>query len=315
MLSPIFSPHSMKILKTLNDFDSPLSSIALTIGNFDGVHLGHQAILKRLKRAASCTILFTFSNHPSEVLRKESISYLNTLSHRLALFEKMGVDYVILTPFTAEFAKQSAKEFLITLKRAISFSYLILGHDSRIGHDRNPNLVPLTKELNFHLEYLEPIQIEGKAISSSDIRRLVQKGELGEASKLLGRPYSLYASVETGFGKGSLLGFPTANLPVKGLALPPLGVYAVQVIIDNKAFPAVANLGYAPTLHEARSICLEVHLIDTDQQLYGKQLEVIFLKYIRPEIKFENLTSLKEQIHNDILHAKALFTTSSNTFP
>lgn len=306
MLPRIFSPHPMKILKTINDFDSPLSSIGLTIGNFDGVHLGHQAILKRLKEVASCTVLFTFSNHPSEALRKESTSYLTTLAHRLALFETMGIEYVILTPFTTEFAKQSAKEFLITLKKSIPFSSLILGHDARIGHDRNPHLQQLAQELNFNLEYLEPIQREGKVISSSDIRRLVQKGELVEASKLLGRPYSLYASVEMGFGKGAPLGFPTANLPVKGLALPPLGVYAVKVIIEGKTFPAVANLGYAPTLHEGRPPCLEVHLIDTQQQLYGKQLEVIFLKYLRSEKKFDNLTALKEQIHNDILLTKTL---------
>ncbi|MFC2049050.1 riboflavin biosynthesis protein RibF [Chlamydiota bacterium] len=279
--------------------------LALSIGNFDGIHLGHQAILKRLKELAPQIAVFTFTNHPAEVLRGASISRLTTLAHRLALLEKWGVDHVILATFTHAFAEQSAETFLRALKMQIPFSHLILGHDAAIGHDRRRDLQSLSKPLAFALEYLEPVTLNSQIVSSSAIRKHILAGELKQASALLGRPYSIFATVEPGQGKGREIGFHTANLPVNGLALPPLGVYAVEVHLGNERLPAVANLGHAPTLHTDRPAYLEVHLINDQRDLYGKQLDVVFLKYIRPEKQFANRAELQAQIAQDILSATA----------
>jgi riboflavin kinase / FMN adenylyltransferase len=296
----------MKVINHFKQFSTSEAFIALTIGNFDGVHLGHQALFKRLKQAAPHASVITFSNHPEEVLRKTSIPHLTTLAHRLALFEKMGIDDTILIPFSEEFSKQTARGFLTQLKLAIPFTYLILGHDAVIGHDRKHDLYDLCEELSFTLEYLEPVHINGTIISSSAIRKCIHAGQLADASLLLGRPYSIFATVQHGQGKGRSLGFHTANLPVEELALPPLGVWAVNVKISHETLPAVANLGHAPTLHKDRPLCLEVHLIDDFRDLYGKELEVFFLKYLRPEKHFESLEALKTQIGQDILRAKEI---------
>ncbi len=280
--------------------------IALTIGNFDGVHLGHQAVLKRLKASASQTVVFTFSNHPAEVLHNAQILRLTTLAHRLALLEQIGIDHVIIVPFTQEFASQSAEAFLATLKKHFPFTHLILGHDSVIGHDRKRDLQQLCGPLAFSLEYLPSITHQNQVVSSSAIRRHIQAGELAQAGSLLGRPYSIVAIVQPGHGRGKEIGFHTANLPVEGLALPPFGVYAVQVNLDGKLLPAVANLGHAPTIHTARPPCLEVHLINEQRDLYGQQLEVIFQKFIRPEKRFDTFLELQAQIREDIGAASGL---------
>ncbi len=199
---------------------------------------------------------------------------------------------------------QSARDFLMLLKQKIPFSHLILGHDAMIGHDRKKDLREYCSQLAFTLEYLEPVYIDGytdgKIVSSSAIRKSIQTGKLREASAFLGRPYSIFATVEPGEKKGRALGFHTANLPVEELALPPFGVYATRVLLDNQVFPAVANLGYAPTLHKDRPPCLEVHLLDDQRDLYEKSLEVLFIKFLRPEKRFASISDLKAQIQQDI---------------
>lgn len=297
----------MKITRDLLNFGATTTPIALTIGYFDGIHLGHQALLTRLKELAPYTVVFTFENHPSNVLHNTQPSHLTTLSHRLSILEKMGIDHTILNTFTPEFAKQKSKDFLYQLKEAVPFSFLVLGHDAIIGSDRQANLYELSEELGFTVEYLKPVQLNGKIISSSEIRKYILEGHLSEAGQLLGRPYSIYANVQHGAGIGGALGFHTANLPVEDLALPPLGVYAVKVKIGDALLPAVANLGHAPTLHQNRPPCLEVHLINDNRNLYGVELEVLFLKYLRPEKRFSNVEELKIQIQKDIDAAKHYF--------
>ena len=291
----------MRIHKQFKEFALRSSSLALTIGIFDGVHLGHQALLKRLKQVAPQTAVITFSNHPTEVLRDTGVTYLTTLSHRLALFERLGIDDTLLIPFSKEFSEQIAENFLITVQQSIPFTHLILGHDALIGHDRQNDLRDVARKLGFSLEYLKPVHVEGHLVSSSEIRQHIRAGNLEAASRLLGRPYSIYATVVRGQGKGGLLGFHTANLPVETLALPPLGVYAALVKIKDETYSAVANLGHAPTLHQDRPTCLEVHLIDTHKELYDQHIEVLFLKYLRPEKRFPSPEALKLQIAEDIL--------------
>lgn len=273
---------------------------SLTIGNFDGVHLGHRAILDRAQERGGSVVVYTFSNHPAEVLRSLSIPKLSTLPHRMKLLKEAGVETTYLTPFTLPFSRQTAREFLTDLHRSTPFSHLVLGYDAVIGCDRVSDLAPLGKELGFSVEYLDPAKIDGQIVSSSTIRAAIQNGELEWASRLLGRPYSILATVEQGAGKGGVLGFPTANLAVQELALPPFGVYAVEALFEGEYFPAIANLGKAPTLHQDRPPLLEVHLIGREQHLYGKELEVVFRRFLRPERKFENVQDLKEQIRCDL---------------
>lgn len=297
----------MKLFSNLNEIPASTNSLAITLGNFDGVHLGHQALIKRLKEVGSRALVITFSNHPNEILHKAPITYLTTLPHRLALLQRLGVEELLLMPFTELFAKQTAKEFLLSLKSSLSFNALVLGHDARIGSDRNKDLSNLSRELSFTLEYLSPVRVQQKIVSSSEIRKCIQRGNLEETRELLGRPYSIFASVQHGQGKGEALGFQTANLPVEDLTLPPFGVYAVKVAFQQTVYPAVANLGYAPTLHQNRPACLEVHLIDTRLNLYDQEIEVYFHHFIRAERRFNNSVELKAQIENDVAFAKSYF--------
>lgn len=302
----------MKIFNSLETFVLPSElnsseTIALTIGNFDGIHLGHSAVLNRLKEKAVYPIVFTFSNHPSEILRKEPISRLTTLSHKLSLLQATGVAATILIPFTEDFSKQSAYSFLRFLKEKIPFTRLILGHDAKIGHDRKQNLQEDCEKLNIQLEYISPVRIENEIISSSKIRNAILHGDLKRASSYLGRPYSISSTVQAGEKKGEKIGFHTANLTVDELTLPPFGVYAVSVCLEDGIYPAVANLGQAPTLHKNRAPLLEVHLIDMHKNLYDKNLEVIFISFLRREKKFESLHALREQISRDIQTTKNLF--------
>jgi riboflavin kinase / FMN adenylyltransferase len=294
----------MKIFNSFSEFPAVKSPLAITIGNFDGVHLGHQALLNRLKQVSEHATIITFSNHPSTVLYKTAITYLTTLKHRLALFEKLGIENTILIPFSEDFSKQTAKAFLFELKKYIPFSHIILGHDAVIGHDRVADLKCLAEELSFSIEYLEPFHFQGKIVSSSEIRKCIQTGNLQEAALLLNRPYSIFATVQRGANKGGALGFHTANLSVEELTLPPLGVWSVAVKIGQEVIPAVANLGHAPTLHVGRPPCLEVHLIDDFRNLYGQELEVFFKRYLRAEKRFETIEALKAQIQKDIAIAK-----------
>ncbi|MFZ0565121.1 MAG: bifunctional riboflavin kinase/FAD synthetase [Chlamydiales bacterium] len=300
----------MRVIHSIESFAKQSRPTNLTIGMFDGMHLGHQALINRLVEKDGHCVVLTFSNHPAQVLYQKKISLLTSLSHRLALFEQKKVDTVILLPFTNEFSKQSATSFLTLLKQHLRFTHLILGHDSAIGQGREgdrPHLFSIANSLNFSLEYIEPIQVEKMVVSSSEIRKKIESGDLKTTSRLIGRDYSIFARVARGAGKGQILGFQTANLPVEGLCLPPLGVWAVKVMVDNQIYWAVANLGHAPTLHVHRPLCLEVHLLSCQKQFYGKEMEVIFLKHLRSERRFATLEMLKKQIKKDIFHAKQFF--------
>ncbi len=226
--------------------------------------------------------------------------------------EELGIDLLFLLPFNKEFAAQTAQQFLTELKKTLPFECLILGHDGVIGSDRNRDLRAIGEELRFSVEYLDPIRVDGKIVSSSEIRNQIRMGKLEEAGDLLGRPYSIKATVEAGAGMGKVIGFHTANLPVEQLVLPPMGVYIVNVTIGTEHFPAIANLGYAPTLHKNRPPFLEVHLLKENKELYGCDLDVHFIQFLRPEKKFDSPAALKEQIISDVGAAHAFLGSRPN---
>ncbi len=276
------------------------NEISLTVGNFDGVHLGHQKILEELK-GQKC--LFTFSNHPGEILHHRTVPLLTIPSQKLHFLKQAGIDRIIVAPFTRELSLQSAETFLSSLKQRVPFTRLVLGHDAAVGHLRQGDreeIDALSKKLDFTAQFLEPLKIDGKVVSSTRIREHIQKGELEKAAIFLGRPYLICGHVMVGAGKGKLLGFQTANLSVETLCLPPLGVYSVEVIHKGKPYLGVANLGSAPTLHTNRATLLEVHILDIEESLYGEEIEVIFKRFLRPEREFSSPESLKKQISLDI---------------
>ena len=294
----------MKLIKSLDEYHSESHPCALTIGNFDGIHRGHQAVLERTKSFGLPTALITFENHPSTILRpKQPVQYLTSIEQRIKLIESANIDTLILLTFTSEFAEQRADEFLQKTRELIPFTHLILGHDATMGKDRHgdPEVIQsLGSNLGFEVEYLDEVNWNGETVSSSKIRELIQKGNFKKAEDLLGRPYSIYGQVIKGHGIGSGIGFQTANMNVDGLCLPPFGVYAVKVLVDDTWHFGIANLGVAPTVHKERTPTFEVHLFDYNKNLYNDWIEIIPLEFIRPEKEFVDLDSLKSQIAKDI---------------
>ncbi len=305
-------PTIMKLIRELPSppiFDTPS---VVTIGNFDGMHLGHQAVIKKLietaKKRDLPSVVISFENHPIEIIHPDvSICKICTNEHRIHLLEKMGVDALILLQFTKDFSEQSAEQFLQKLQKAVPFSHLVLGWDATLGKNKHGNkeiVQEIAKKSHFSVDYLDQQKVDGMPISSSQIRQSIQAGKLDDVKKLLGRSYSIYSKVFKGEGKGKKLGFPTANFDVKGLCIPPLGVYAVTSMINQVPLKGIANLGIAPTMRDDKIPVLEVHFFDYDENLYGQPINVIFSAFLRPEKKFSSVDELKSQIQNDISRAK-----------
>lgn len=304
----------MPIIKKLEDYTGVHHSLALTIGNFDGMHRGHHAVLRHAQSLVGQegeVIVLTFSNHPSEVLKpQQPTKLLCTPAHKIQLLQEFGIKTIVHLPFTHYLAQHSARSFIEHIRQFIPFSHLVLGHDATLGRDRQGNrmvMQTLGMEWGFNVHYLEEYRYEGKPVSSTFIRKALQSGDFDQAEELLGRPYSIYTSVNIGKGKGKQLGFPTANLDVTGLCLPPFGVYAVEVLYCYKQFQGIANLGIGPTIRDDTKPILEVHLFENNQDLVGHYLEVIFKGFIRPEQKFPNVRALCQQVLKDIESVKQNF--------
>lgn len=291
------------------------SPCVLTIGNFDGLHLGHQAVLDTVKTIAKLhdiqSGVITFVNQPAQVLYPhKKIVQICTLKHKIKLIEKHGIDQLILLQFTKELSEKTAEEFLQEMRQKIPFTHLILGYDATLGKDRQGDrkqIEVMSKVLGFEVQYLEPLTLHHQPISSTRIRGSIQQGDFKQASTLLGREYSIYSTVIPGLKMGRTIGFPTANLNVAALCLPPYGVYAVRVKIDGKILHGVANLGFAPTIRQDKDPTLEIYLFDTSLHLYDEAIEVFFQAYIRPEKKFDSIPELQKQIQDDIAWAKEVF--------
>lgn len=304
----------MKLIRELPAHPLFSSPCVITIGNFDGMHLGHQAVIQKLKETAHAnqipSVVISFANHPAEILRPEiQLKKITTLPHKIQLMKQTGIDALVLLTFTQTFSEQNAEEFLTFLQQKLPFSHLVLGWDATLGKDRQGDkdiVLDLAKKGNYKVSYLTPQMNQSTPISSSQIRKLIQDGKFDEIEKFLGRRYSIYSTVYKGEGKGKQLGFPTANFNIDHLCTPPLGVYAVTTLIEGQRFPGIANLGIAPTMRKDNHAVLEVHLFDFNEDLYNKNIEVVFNRYIRPEKKFSSIEDLKNQIQHDILVARSL---------
>ena len=292
--------------------------IWLTIGSFDGVHRGHQEIIRRLADGAHAhaapAVVLTFYPHPAVVLRgSNGPFYLSSPNERAEIIGNLGVDIVILQRFDRQLADTSARDYVMKLKERLGLRRLLVGHDFTLGRGREgdiPTLRRLGEELGFEVEEHQPVLLDGQVISSSQIRSALTAGNVERAHQLLGRSYRLTGEVIPGDGRGRTIGIPTANLnPWSEQLLPATGVYACQAQIRDKVFRAATNIGVRPTFDgSTTSLHVEAHLLDFKGDLYGQKVRLDFLARLRGEQKFPNVQALVAQIQEDIARTRQLVT-------
>ena len=290
--------------------------VVLAIGNFDGVHLGHAALLGQLSRAAQqmqlAPTILTFEPHPREFFAPASApARLTTLREKLELLGEAGVSQTMVCPFNAAFAALSAEEFIgQVLCRGLQLRHLIIGDDFRFGRGRLGDFALLEavgQRRGFGVEAMRSVTVDGERVSSSGVRQALAAGDMMHAARLLGRPYAMDGQVSHGDKLGRQLGFATANIRIKHNPLPMTGVFAVEVAgLGERLLPGVANLGIRPTVGGTRPL-LEVHLFDFDRDIYDAHISVRFVHKLRDEQRFPNLDALKAQIAADAAAARAYF--------
>ena len=300
-------------LDQLAAFGKPLH---LALGVFDGVHVGHQAVIERaVNRAAregGLAGLLTFDPHPIRVCApgKAPAALLGTLAHKARIVRNLGIQLFIPLHFDAAFAALDAGEFVTRLTTA-PVRTIAVGEDWRFGHNRSGDVTMLghaAATYGFNLEAVPPVMLDGERISSTRIRQAIRDGNLEAAARMLGRPYAVSGCVLHGDQLGRTLGFPTANLATTELQLPPDGVWAVRTsVATEQTWDGIANLGVRPTIGGANRL-LEVHLFDFDGDLYGQDIEVQFVRHLRGEQQFSTLAALQQQIAADVYAAKAVMT-------
>jgi len=304
----------MEIFYRLDDIQEPFRNPVVTLGNFDGVHLGHQEIFRVLrsdaKECAGTTVVVTFQPHPLKVLCPERAPRLiTTLDEKIERIRGCGVDVLLFIPFTKAFAAWDPGRFVEEiLVRKLAASKVLVGEDFRFGKDRQGDLPYLRKagtQHGFTVRKIKPVRVYGREASSTRIRYCVQKGLIRESSELLGRPYDISGTVEEGEKRGREIGFPTANLRTDAELLPPNGVYAVQVTLGADRLPGVASLGTKPTFAGTR-FCIEVHLFDFQRDIYGEPIRIHFLEWIREERTFAGVRPLVAQIREDVKKAREI---------
>ena len=308
----------MELIEHIDNIKKPYKNAVITIGNFDGVHIGHQAlfheVIEKSDALGGTSIVMTFEPHPVRVLKQNNHPPLITLyEQKVELIASSGIDVLICVPFTREFANISAREFVedILLTR-IGMKAIVVGEDYTFGKNREGNLELLqTYAENFGFEIIVADWIQmsnglADRISSTMTRELVMAGKMAEAQKLLGRYYQIRGIVTAGRNRGGkLLGFPTANIILHDELCPKTGIYAVTVECRNKKYKGVANIGYSPTFGD-QEFGVEVHILDFNDDIYGRRIRVNFIQRIRDEKKFSNISELSDQIKKDIVKAREI---------
>ncbi|EPP35623.1 riboflavin biosynthesis protein RibF [Chlamydia ibidis] len=285
---------------------------SVTIGFFDGCHLGHRRLLSRLSSYEGKSGVITFDIHPQTLLSSSSPMLITTIKEKLAIFANLSVDHTFVLPFTREFANQSAEEFLSLIHNTLRCKRLILGYDSRFGKDGLGNitsLCPLATILNIELMKIPPYYVDGEIVSSKKIREFLSRGDLVKANAFLGYPYQYSGEVIQGKRIGRCLGVPTINIQQQS-ALLPHGVYACEVVHKATYYQGIMNLGLAPTV-QREGLVLEAHLFEFSGNLYGERVTVIPRKFIRAEQTFASKESLKQAMLKDTKVAKSFFNSPS----
>jgi riboflavin kinase/FMN adenylyltransferase len=303
----------MKIYRKVEEIVEPFANACVTIGNFDGVHLGHQMLFAevagRAYKRKGTSLAITFEPHPLRILRPGGIKLISSCEQKIELIRMAGIDVLLIVPFTLEFAATSAEHFVDDiLIRRIGVQELVVGYDYAFGKGRTGDINFLREQgrlKGFPVTVVEAYYLDGVLVSSTRIRQLVAEGQMEEAGRLLGRPYQIRGEVQVGKQRGGKeVGFPTANLKVDPDDLVPRhGVYVSQVICEGKCYGGVLNIGHNPTFG-GQDLVAETHIFDFNQDIYGKPIKVNLLKFLRGEQKFSGAGELAAQIARDVVLAK-----------
>jgi riboflavin kinase / FMN adenylyltransferase len=304
----------MRILESL-EFSEKFVNPVLTIGNYDGLHLGHRRIMERIQEKArdlnGTSMLMTFHPHPLTILRPDKcIGLITPLHVKKRLIEEAGIDVLIIIPFTDEFRRLTAEAFVDKLLvQKLGIKGLIVGYDFKFGKEGKGNveyLASLSTEYRFFFEIQGAITLDGEKVGSNRIRKMIREGDVGKAALHLGRPYMVEGTVAKGDGRGRTIGFPTINLKTEFPLIPKGGVYITHVNVEGKRYPAVTNIGYNPTFN-GQSLTIEAYILDFSGNLYGQDISLYFLQRVRDEVRCNSVDELKERIWNDVDTAREYF--------
>lgn len=304
----------MRILSSILELSHLRGPLFLAIGVFDGVHRGHQAVISTSTRHAHSAdgtpVVVTFDPHPAKILRPEDAPHLLTATqHKIALIRALGVGHLLIIKFDKNFAETSPDNFVEQLvQHSKPLREICVGHEWSFGKNRAGNLDLLKKlgaRFDFNVVGIPPVKGNKTVVSSTAIRQAVEAGEFAKAAEMLGREYTILGTVTGGEKLGKKIGFPTANLSAHSEQFPPNGVYFAEAWLDGVLLHGVVNLGVRPTVSSGKpERILEIHLLDFDQEIYGKDLEIRFVRYLRPEKKFESVDALVRQIDVDVRQAR-----------
>lgn len=299
----------------ISKYEENRFNTAVALGNFDGIHIGHQQLIKtmveRSKELSLNNSLLLFRNHTKTVIDHNRPKVITNNDQKLKIAKDLGVNLIYTMDFNEEVMKLSGEEFVknILLDR-IKAKLLVVGFDYRFGYKASGNadyLKELGNKFNFQVEVVRPVYENDQIVSSTTIRNLISEGRIREANNMLGRDYTLIGTVISGKNRGNKLGFPTANIdPIDNYVLPKTGVYKTNTIIDGCKYLSVTNIGYNPTFNED-ILKIESHILEFSDNIYGKKLEIEFIDYIREDIKFTNKDELIYQINKDIELAKKTY--------
>ena len=308
----------MKIVRNLDGFN-PKGPVVITQGTFDGVHLGHQKILTQLvtraKQMQGKSVLLTFYPHPRLVLFPEDndLKLITSINEKAKLLESFGLDFLVILPFTKELSRLTAFGFIRDiLVKKLHISTIIIGYDHRFGKNREGSIIEIQKyadEFKYEIEQIPEQDINDCIISSSQVRKALLSGDLALANDFLGRQFSLIGKVVIGNKKGTELGFPTANIGALDAfkLTPKIGVYAVKILLEKETYYGMLNIGTRPTF-KLSQLTIETHIFEFSDNIYGQEIEILFVKRWRDELKFENQEELVHQLDKDKIEIKAFFT-------
>lgn len=312
----------MLIIRNTKNFRIETPTI-VTIGTFDGIHLGHQKILSRLKELKEKfglkTVVLTFDPHPRKILfpEQKDLKLITLIDEKLELLEKYGVDVAVVYPFNKEFSRLEVKHYLEEiLIQQLNVKHLVIGYDHKFGKDRKGDINTLrdySSTYNYIVEEISKKDIDTIAVSSTNIRKAIEEGNIDKATSFLGHPYFLIAKVIKGKQLGRTLGFPTANLQTSETdkLIPKIGVYFVEVFVEGENYFGMLNIGINPTTDNDLKIKIEANIFDFDKDIYNKTIKLNFIKKIRDEKKFNNLNELIEQLNKDKKNCLALINTKA----
>lgn len=304
----------MILITDLKNIKKKFDNSILTLGNFDGLHLGHQElvrmIIQRAREMGALSMVVTFRPHPLKILAPEKCPPLISIyEEKIRLFERLGIDVLVKIPFTLEFSSMSPEDFVRDiLCDTLGAREIFVGYNYRFGRGREGDIQKLRtlgEKYGFTVREIEQIAVDGEAISSSKIRTLLRDGDVEHAAKLLGRNYAITGIVVRGDGRGKGLGFPTANIASKHTIIPSDGVYAVRLVVRERVYDGIANIGMRPTFNK-KVLAIEVHVFNFSEDIYGEDISLYFLRKIREEKKFKGAEALVTQIKSDIEAAKEI---------